>query len=665
MNTDKISLLLEEQLRTLSHGIRIDIIKKLHRASHPLSFTELKNDVLTHYSSNINFSFHLNALKTSNLIRSTEDGYSLTFLGKKILNTITTIEDILNEENKAQMIRTSKYSKEPFKVEKIEEYLIREGNLDRSLAKIIVNETIQRLNKINIEYLTAPLMRELINAILIENGLEKIRHNLTRLGTPPYEVNKLFNDETMTPEHFLKKLGSDVSEQFLLLNLLPNHLADLYLSKEILLLNLNSWSIKPLSCALNMKSLIEKAKKENGTDFYNNVGLRGLTRLTLQVFDYLEQFFSFISGDIVLTDFDKCLFQYWEDFEVEFFVDLINSRILNLIKKITRYGAHLSLDFSLFSEARDGTLDYSLSKKLLAGLRLNQDCFLSHELPYLLLNVSNPPNLDNINDIHEKYLTSSDENGIIFYTDDKQGLINSFYIKINKGSSTEIPFNQLILDKILINLGSIASKANGNDDIFLELVKERLNAVFELFSFKTSFITKKLHLNKTWDLFINSFFGDINRISIEQAIRSISFHNFAGAIEQHCGIEFVRNENSTKFGMRILNEMNSLIREKREETNINYVLTQPHPFHDSKRNYETNSNQIKKNNTQCYSNFIKTTSSSSFYDNIKMHERLARFIDGGLLFHCLLNSDDLTLDEIINTLIRSKITTFTLNNGII
>ncbi|GAH00990.1 unnamed protein product [marine sediment metagenome] len=151
------------------------------------------------------------------------------------MENILSIEQVLNNENKPIMIRTSKYSKEPFNENKIEEYLIREGELEAYLAKKIAREVKDRLFKANVEYLTAPLMREYINAILLESGLEEVRHRLTRLGTPPYEAFKLFNsqEKVITPDKFLKKLGSDVSEQFLLLNLLPKELADLYLSGEI------------------------------------------------------------------------------------------------------------------------------------------------------------------------------------------------------------------------------------------------------------------------------------------------------------------------------------------------------------------------------------------------------------------------------------------------
>ncbi|MFX1456574.1 MAG: hypothetical protein ACFFDB_14455, partial [Promethearchaeota archaeon] len=278
MGSDKNQNFLEKQLKTLGQKVRIDILKKLNNSQDQISFSKLQKEVLEGDFSSPNFSFHLNELKKCELINSTEYGYYITTLGKGILENILSIEQILLDKSKTRMIRTSKYSKENFDSSKIEEYLINEGELERFLARKIAREVEERLDKTNIEYLTAPLMREYINAVLLENGLEEVRHKLTRLGTPPFEVFKLFNSKDLTPDIFIKQLGSDVSEQFLLLNLLPKKLADLYLSGEIALLHLNYWSLRPLSIYINSNTLLEyifnntssfSKQLTNERDFFN------------------------------------------------------------------------------------------------------------------------------------------------------------------------------------------------------------------------------------------------------------------------------------------------------------------------------------------------------------------------------------------------------------
>jgi DNA-binding HxlR family transcriptional regulator len=249
-NTDE----LEHQLKVLGQKIRIDILKKLNNSPIPLSFSSLQKEISTINHQATNFSFHLKTLKSADLIDSSQDGYEITNLGRRLLKSIISIEHVLNDVNKTIMIRTSRYTKEPFDNKKIEAYLINEGQMEPYRAKQIAQEVEERLSKTSIAYLTTPLMREYINAVLLENGLEEVRHKLTRLGSPPSDTLKFFRSEPFNPEQFIYRVGSEVSEQFLLLNLLPKDLSDLYLSGAILLLNLNAWGLRPLGFFL--KSVI-------------------------------------------------------------------------------------------------------------------------------------------------------------------------------------------------------------------------------------------------------------------------------------------------------------------------------------------------------------------------------------------------------------------------
>ena len=239
-----------------------------------------------------------------------------------------------------KLIRTSKYSKEIFDFKKIEEYLKKEGGLESSDAKNIAKEVQKRLSKTNIRYLTAPLMREYINVDLLENGLEDVRHKLTRLGTPPTEVLKLFDSVeniSITPNNFIHQLGSDVSEQFLLLNLLPNELADLYLSGEIALLNLNYWALKPQSIYVNSGMILDYICKKNEVFKKETLNSRDLLKLILNFMNVLISFKSFISGDIVLGDFNNTflnLFGERKSDKMTYLFDILVSQIFSNNNKI-------------------------------------------------------------------------------------------------------------------------------------------------------------------------------------------------------------------------------------------------------------------------------------------------------------------------------------------
>ncbi|MFX1237483.1 MAG: ArsR/SmtB family transcription factor, partial [Promethearchaeota archaeon] len=140
MNSDKNSAILEKQLKTLGQKIRIDILKALSASSNPLSFSSLQKELFYTSKNLTNFSFHLKSLKNINLITSFADGWVLTSLGKKIIEQIISIEQVIEEQEKTLMIRTSKYSKEPFNVQKIQSYLVIEGGMEIADANNIAKE---------------------------------------------------------------------------------------------------------------------------------------------------------------------------------------------------------------------------------------------------------------------------------------------------------------------------------------------------------------------------------------------------------------------------------------------------------------------------------------------------------------------------------------------
>ena len=59
------------------------------------------------------------------------------------------------------------------------------------IAQKIASETEARVYKFQTAYLTAPLIREIVNSILVEHGYEEYRHKLTRLGLPVADVAEL------------------------------------------------------------------------------------------------------------------------------------------------------------------------------------------------------------------------------------------------------------------------------------------------------------------------------------------------------------------------------------------------------------------------------------------------------------------------------------------
>lgn len=658
-----------ELFKTLSQRVRIDILKKLYFNSNPLPFSKLQKEVLGLKPNSVNFSFHIKALKKNNLIDSSDKGYTLNSLGKQILKNILSIEQIINEQNKTIMIRTSKYSKEPFDFKKIEEYLIKEGEMDSYSAKRIAQEVEERLSKTKIEYFTAPLMREYINAVLLENGFEYVRHKLTRLGTPPFEVLKLFESNKMNPENFIKRLGSDVSEQFLLLNLLPKHLADMYLSGEVALLNLNYWSLRPLSLCISTNVILDYIFKKYFNSLQKIEKIRDFGCLILKFSEILTKIKPYFSEDLLLSNFNNSFlskFSFIESEETSHFFEIIASEVLKYNTKFEDKAPRLSLEFS----SKNGTnvgYDYSsqfnIDKSFLETIKKYQVSNNNSVQPLILFDYSqlNKFNLESsfINEI----LSSSQKNNVIFYNQSFSNLLNSTIINVKSFNDQELKDPKIILDKVLLNLHLIALEANQNDDIFLDLIQERTSRLFELFTHKEILTRKKLNSLKGWNSLLFLMFGDDNnRDWVKNSIKSISFFGLNEAIKVHCGIEIDRIESSELFALKVLSLMKKIIEEENERSKGNFVLTQPHRGKYLKNLNYDRSNELDNATKIFLTSIVRDDSNLSLNKKIELFKKFERILDGGSVFNFYLKSNDLSLERSFNILSESNLKAFSINN---
>jgi len=657
VHSDKNNNFLEKQLKTLGQKIRIDILKKLKVAQNHFSFSKLQKEVLEHNDSSVNFSFHLNALKKCELIDSSEEGYYITKLGKQILKNILSIEKILTDRSKKRMIRTSKYSKELFDSNKIEEYLVTEGELDVFLARQIAREVEARLTKTDIEYLTAPLMREYINAVLLENGLEEVRHKLTRLGTPPFEVFKLFNskEKEIDPENFIRTLGSDVSEQFLLLNLLPKNFADLYLSGEIALLHLNYWSLRPLGIYLNIDPIIKYILNSYPKTSSGFKDTKDLIKLVLTFCDFLKKFKFFYSKDLLIGDFNQFLTDFNFPTNKSYIFDLLTSQILSINEGIKDGKSHLTLGFNNSQSPNNDSILCSQPVSQFMYSFLKQP--VQNNEPLLLFEYSDFISQNSSINIINSLFSHSLRKNIILQDNCISNLLNSNIVKILNPKQ-----NKIILDKLLINLHMISVEAKQNDDVFIQLLQDKMESIFELFKIKKTLVYKKLNTINEWNKLTLQLFEENQESILRDSIKSISFFGLNKAILNHCGIELDRTESSASFALKILSFMKKLIEEKNQSENDYFTLSQPHSDK-YLQDCWNNGNSPNGENINCYSSkIIRKNSTLSLDKKLSLFKKFENIINGGSIFDQSINANDISLNSYLKLLIKSRIGAFALSN---
>lgn len=137
-------------------------------------------------------------------------------------------------------VRTSKEDLSGWDRQKIVDALLKETDLDINISEEISREVQETIENANIKYLTAPLVRELVDAKLIEHGLEDARKMHTRLGVPLYDVDQLIlhpNKENAnvphSPEATNLTLAENIKKEYALLKVFSSEVGDAHMRGDI------------------------------------------------------------------------------------------------------------------------------------------------------------------------------------------------------------------------------------------------------------------------------------------------------------------------------------------------------------------------------------------------------------------------------------------------
>jgi anaerobic ribonucleoside-triphosphate reductase len=235
-------------LKAVSSPLRLQILNLLFDKS-ALSYTELMNQLKMNPSRDAGrFAYHLKFMLKADLVEADVEAkkYYLTDLGKMVLDVADRVEKKAVKP-RGMLVRTSHLTMEEFDANKIANSLIKEAKVPAELAQKAAKEAEKRLVKSKTKYLTAALIREVVNGILVEKGYEDYRHKLTRVGMPIHEVTALIETKegAQDCQATISKAGQTVLGEYTLLNIFPRDIADAHLSGAIHVDSLGTWVLKP------------------------------------------------------------------------------------------------------------------------------------------------------------------------------------------------------------------------------------------------------------------------------------------------------------------------------------------------------------------------------------------------------------------------------------
>lgn len=142
------------------------------------------------------------------------------------------------------LVRQSDESVVRFDPQRITDALVRETGLAPELANQISQEVKEQVERSGIRALTAPLIRGLVDARLLEYGLIAEYRKHSRLGVPLYDVDRMIqtgiNDTTRLhgPEGTSLALAEAIKREYAILTVFSDAVANAHLSGDLYLENL-------------------------------------------------------------------------------------------------------------------------------------------------------------------------------------------------------------------------------------------------------------------------------------------------------------------------------------------------------------------------------------------------------------------------------------------
>ncbi len=116
--------------------------------------------------------------------------------------------------------------------------LVRETGIPGNIAELIVIEVEEEIIASKVSRLSSSLIRELVNAKLIQYGFEAERRRHTRLGLPFYDVKTLFEGFSGMPDELSVQFGRAIKREFALNAVFPDGIVEKHMRGEITLCNI-------------------------------------------------------------------------------------------------------------------------------------------------------------------------------------------------------------------------------------------------------------------------------------------------------------------------------------------------------------------------------------------------------------------------------------------
>jgi anaerobic ribonucleoside-triphosphate reductase len=560
-------------LKAVSSPLRLQILNLVSEKGS-LSYTELMNSLKMNPSRDAGrFAYHLKFLLKTDLLEADTDTkkYVLTDLGKMVLDVADRVEKKADKP-RGMRVRTSHFTLEEFDANKISNSLIKEAKVPPDLAKKAAKEVEKRLLKSKTKYITAPLIREVVNAILIEKGFEDYRHKLTRLGMPVHEVTNLIGgrDKTRDSAAILLKAGRTILSEYTLLNVFPRDVADAHLSGAIHVKSLGTWILKPNEVMHDLRFFLQHGFKQDSPLQLSAEPPKTFEAALSLICDVLLQTSREIDEMQTCDYFNVFLAPFVKGADAAAVKEKLRLFLLNVNQHAnTTFGLELSTPKSVVIKAAVGPKgetcgkygDFAEESRLLASLTIEVVAEESPQKPLLnprvVLKISRETLKDeNAKAILLKAHSLAAEHGTVYFANTTQkgareAVFSASGCKLEADLTGDWETDTMrtgCLGVVTINLSRIVYESKKDENKFFEILKERCELAARALKIKYRLL--KQHGKTSLPFMAQRSNGD-TYFRLENCSRIINFAGFTEAVESFCG-KNLSHEETVQFAEELV-----------------------------------------------------------------------------------------------------------------
>lgn len=507
-------------------------------------------------------------------------------------------------------VRTSDEEIKKWDKSRIFDALMRETDISEDAAAIVAREVEKMIGELQLDVITAPLIRELTNAKLVEYGLAKIRRQHTRLGVPLYDARQIImspNKENANvphgPEATNLTLAEQIKKEFALLEVFSQDLADAHMRGDIHLHDLGMVD-RPYCSGQSIEYV-----KKFGLNLPNAISIAKPAKHPEVLIEQVVKFSAALQGNfagaIGWDAFNLFLAPYLTNVDDARMKQLAQILVFEFAQQaVARGGQSIFSDLNLYWEVPDhfqnvdaigpngkftGKVYGDYAEESQRFVNALFDVYLEGDAmgrPFFFPK----PNVHMTEkffktDGHEEFLhkicQTATEKGNTYFVFDRGGTAKiseccrlTFKLDDNDLNDAKTPWKMRYsaMQNVTINLPRIAYEAHQDDEKLFRLLEEKIDLVAQAHLQKKEFIGKLLGMGKYGPLALLTMNLDGEPYyRFNKASFLIGMVGLNELVQYHTGQQMHESKEATKFGLKVI----SVMKKHSEELGKKYGLKMP------------------------------------------------------------------------------------------